>query len=80
MRRETGRSRSFSTPVVRQSELKERKCTSEVISMTVEDLKAFPDAFNRHEGDGMAGSFTEDGAFGTVRENRRITGKAKFMV
>ena len=48
--------------------------------MTVEDLKAFPDAFNRHDGDGMAGSFTEDGAFGTVRENRRITGKAKLMV
>ena len=47
--------------------------------MTVEDLKAFPDAFNRHDGDGMAGSFTEDGAFGTVRENRRITGKERVV-
>ena len=53
---------------------------SEGISIPVEDLKAFPDAFKRRDGDTIAGSFTEDGAFETVRENRRITGKAKCMV
>ena len=47
-------------------------------SMTVQDLKAFLDEFNRHDADTIAESFTEDGAFETVRENKRITGKAEL--
>ena len=47
-------------------------------SPAVEDLRGFPEAVNRHDADAIAESFTEAGVFRTVRENRRITGKAEL--
>lgn len=46
-------------------------------AITVEDMKDFLDAFNRHDADAIAAYFTEDVTFVTVKEGKSFTGKAE---
>lgn len=44
---------------------------------TMEDMKQFLNAFNRHDADAVAAYCTDDVVFVTIRENKEVTGNAE---